>query len=160
MINIREYQETDSEAVTDLLKEFLSYTKKQYDKEVLEFETFSDADKDAYAKNLHASFTNIENSHFLIAENQENIIGYILGCIQTQEFKVCKKTGYIQSFFVSQNNRGAGIGKKLYSALTNWFAKHGCDSLELNVYAGNTATIETYKKWGFKLNSLKMKKKL
>ncbi|MFT4250060.1 MAG: GNAT family N-acetyltransferase [Candidatus Woesearchaeota archaeon] len=149
-----------SEDICALLKEFLEYTREAYSVQVLEFDNYIDSKQDTYAQELLSSFVELKKSRFLIAHHNSEVVGYIVGSIEKKPNKVMKKSGYIHSFFVTKKYRGAGLGKQLYDSLVDWFKKQRCDHLELSVFDGNQKTISTYKKWGFKENAIKMKKKL
>jgi len=159
-MNIRDYNKKDSKEIAILLKEFLDYTRKTYDKNILIYNDFITSKKELYSKKLLSNFVTTKDSKFLILEIDSRIVGYIIGFIKTDKFKKLKSIGHIQSFFVSQKYREKNLGKNLYNKLIKWFKKKKCDCLELDVFEGNNKTISMYRKWGFKENSVQMKKKL
>lgn len=159
-MKIRVFLKKDSKELSRLLKEFLSYTRKYYSKRVLEFDNYTNSRKISYIKEILNNFKNQKHSRFLIAEEESKIVGYIMGVVDKNPDKVMKKSGHIKSFFVSEKSREKGVGKKLYLSLVDWFKKQKCDHLELDVFDGNEKTISMYKKWGFKENLIKLKKRL
>lgn len=159
-MKIRQFKKEDSREMESIIKEFLDYARKTYSKKALEFENFPDSRKNPYAREILRYFQALKNSRFLVAEGGAGIAGYIVGCTEKNKNRVAKKSGHIKSFFVSGECRGKGVGKQLYNALVDWFKKQKCDHLEIDVYKGNKKTISMYKKWGFKENLIKMKKRL
>ncbi len=78
-MKIREFSELDSESLYKLLEEFLSYTRKTYTSDVLEFDDFDDSRKDAYIKSILDNFCSMKNSKFFVAEKDSEVLGYIIG---------------------------------------------------------------------------------
>lgn len=158
-MKIRNYKKSDHKQVIGLLDEFLIYKRETYGKEILEFDDHIDKKKEKYIKSILKSFEK-KDSHFLVAENDEKVIGYIIGKTALNEYKIRNNTGHIQSFYVTKKYRGTGVGKELYNALIKWFKTKKCDNLELDVYATNKKSVNIYEKWGFKPITIQMKRKL
>ena len=157
---VREYNNKDSKGMENLLKEFLEYTRKAYSRKVLEFDDFIDSKKNSYAKDILKHFKKLKKSKIFVAEEGNQVIGYIVGNITKNNSIVMKKEGHIFSYFVSRKYRGKGVGKELYNKLVKWFKKQKCDHLSLDVYEGNEKSYAMYRKWGFKEVHTRMKKKL
>lgn len=158
-MRIRDYKKSDHKQILRLLAEFLIYKRETYGKEALEFDNHIDKKRERYIKSILKSFEN-KDSHFLVAEDDEKIIGYIIGKTALNEYKIKNKAGHIQSFYVMKKYRGTGVGKELYNSLIKWFKEKKCDHLDLDVYATNKKSVNIYKKWGFKPITIQMKKKL
>ena len=58
----------------------------------------------------------------------------------------------LRGFYVATKYQNKGIGKKIFQLALN-FAKN--KDITCNVYAHNKKTIEIYKKWGFKIDTLR-----
>lgn len=160
MIKIRNFKKDDYSGTVDLIKEFLEYSRKNYSRKVLEFDDFINSKKNSYAKDILKYFTKLKDSFFLVAEDNSKIIGYIVGFLDKNPNLVMKKGGHIRSFFVSEKYRNKGVGGLLFNSLVKEFKNKKCDHLILDVFDGNKKTISIYKKWGFKDNLIRMKKKL
>jgi ribosomal protein S18 acetylase RimI-like enzyme len=156
-MKIRPYTKKDSAHFLALLEEFLEYSKKSYGKVVLEFESYKESRKKVLAKEYMKHFVNLKDSRLLVAEENSEVVGYIIGNILDTKHRIKEKEGHLESFFVSAKVRGKGVGKKLYGALLSWFRKKKCDHLSLDVARGNKSAA-IYKKWGFRPVRTSMKK--
>lgn len=65
-----------------------------------------------------------------------------------------KKKQGIFGIFVNKSYRGKGIGKKLMKTIFTW-AKRNKIMVELIVYKNNIGAIKLYKKFGFKIKTVK-----
>jgi ribosomal protein S18 acetylase RimI-like enzyme len=66
----------------------------------------------------------------------------------------------IVDWFVTQQYRHHGVGRKLYEVMVNLAAKKGCKSIALEAFCQNHQSIKTYERLGFVKDSLILKKKL
>ena len=160
MIKIRMYNAGDKEALQALFTEFLGYKKKSYDKKAFAFDDILTSKKKAYVKKITGAFTTTPNSNLFVAEESNKAVGYIFGSVQEYSFRKMSKAGHIRHFFVSQNSRNKGAGKRLFTALAQWLKKQGCAALVTDVFSGNTKTLSLYRKWGFLETKVKMKRKI
>ncbi len=159
-MKIRKYDQNDSAKMISLLDEFIDYTKKSYSKHVLEFESVVEDKRKDFSKQILDYFKGMKKSLFLVAEDDE-LRGYIVGYVDKKNSnKKMQKAGHIKSFFVSGSYRGKGVGKNLYLQFVDWCKDQGCDHVSLEVFDGNEDTIDMYKRWGFKPNLIKMKRKI
>lgn len=85
-----------------------------------------------------------------IAEQDNELIGFIVGDIDPKAHKVLDNQGYIEEFFVTEKYRHQGVGKELFDKLIDEFKVRGCKTLCTDTYVTNVKTIEYYKKLGFK----------
>lgn len=97
-----------------------------------------------------------ENKVLLVAEKDEQIIGYAAGEIQTRSpvFKVAQH-GYINDVFVEEEFRKLGIAKKFLKTLKKWFKSRHIEHVELSVLAKNEIGIKTWARFGFEAYELK-----
>jgi len=102
-----------------------------------------------------------KNSIYLIAEQNEEIAGYIYGSIKNTKSPFFKlpKIGYFNALVVRKKFRGLGIAKMLHQELEKWLRKNGCKYIYLEVFSENSAS-ELYFKWGYKNVNYIMAKKL
>ena len=70
-----------------------------------------------------------------------------------------QKIGYLHAMVTKKKYRGKGVSNKLYQELLKWFRKNKCAAVSLEVFAINPA-VKLYEKWGYKISTHKMWKKL
>lgn len=85
----------------------------------------------------------------LVAEDNGQLVGYIAGTVKTREDKVLDKAGYISNWYVNDEYRNKGVGKKLWDGLLGYFKEQQCTHLLLDIWAENTTAHATYKRMGF-----------
>lgn len=84
----------------------------------------------------------MEQNIFLIAEEAEEIYGYI-GMYQALD------EGEITNVAVKPNKRNAGIGRNLVQEAVEQAKKQGISQIVLEVRVSNTSAIHLYEKCGF-----------
>lgn len=97
---------------------------------------------DVYSKNLIISSINHENYINLIAENGENVLGYISASVIVDECELLK-------IIVASEFRRQKIGTKLLETLLKNIAEFGCKRVFLEVRKNNLPAITLYKSLGF-----------
>jgi ribosomal-protein-alanine N-acetyltransferase len=90
---------------------------------------------------------NDEYSCFLIAEDNDKIVGYISSTLDTY--------AEILNFFVIKTSRGKGYGKELLENVISAAQANKCQSIYLEVNALNEAAIALYKLYGFKIDHIR-----
>lgn len=70
-------------------------------------------------------------------------IGYCISSLSTD------KAGEIESLFVDDAHRSAGIGTELVTRALAWLDSRGAEKKRVSVAAGNEAAWEFYRKFGF-----------
>jgi RimJ/RimL family protein N-acetyltransferase len=93
-----------------------------------------------------------KSSTILIAEDNGNIIGYLFA-VGRNPTRV-KHSVYI-AIGVGENQRGTGIGARLFEALEEWANIQNIHRLELTVMTHNIAGIALYQKMGFEIEGTK-----
>jgi RimJ/RimL family protein N-acetyltransferase len=93
-----------------------------------------------------------KSSTILIAEDNGNIIGYLFA-VGGNPTRV-KHSVYI-AVGVGENQRGTGIGARLFEALEEWANIQNIHRLELTVMTHNIAGIALYQKMGFEIEGTK-----
>ena len=93
-----------------------------------------------------------KSSTILIAEDNGVIVGYLFA-VGGNPTRV-KHSVYI-AVGVSENQRGKGIGARLFEALEEWANQQSIHRLELTVMTHNIAGIALYKKMGFEIEGTK-----
>ncbi len=97
---------------------------------------------------------NISESRTLIAEDNENIVGFISA--ERGFANRIKHSAYIV-MGILKDYRGRGMGEKLFQEIVKWALESNITRLELTVMTHNEGAIHLYKKMGFKIEGLKEK---
>lgn len=111
---IRKAEIADKENVLKLIYKFDEYYVKNhlFPNEMLLFVDFQDKEK-TFAEFVIDFLSNPKYFTFVAEENGE-LIGYICSDVQEKEHRVINKEGFIEDWFVLEDYRGKGVGKKLY----------------------------------------------
>ncbi len=120
------------------------------------------------AKNVRKSFKDklvkrINKKDFLIlvAVDKNKIVGYFVSeIIESKEYKVEKKIGYIHTAYITENYRRMGLGNEMYDLTKFWFKKNKIKYVELTVDSRNKIGNSAWNKIGFEEYMKKMKLKL
>jgi len=90
-----------------------------------------------------------EDACVLVAEAEDQIVGYIVGHIRTPPpvFQ-SSRYGYVSDICVAASMRRRGIGRVLFERLSVWFREQGADHVELRVAARNPAAQAFWRKLG------------
>lgn len=70
------------------------------------------------------------------------------------------KNAFIYDFVIDEEFRGKGYGKQALTAMDERLRAMSVDSVGLHVFGDNTVAQELYKKMGFEIAGLHMRKKL
>lgn len=98
------------------------------------------------------SMNKSENSTILVAENDHELIGYLVaigGSARRSKHCVYIVIGIVSDY------RGQGIGRKLFEKMEKWAREKNIHRLELTVVADNIAGVSLYKKMGFEIEGTK-----
>jgi GNAT superfamily N-acetyltransferase len=156
-MQIRRLTEADREQMRPLLYEFsIDFNRDQlFQGGIKEVEALKD-EQGLLNSELESFFNKIA----FVAEDQGQILGYIVGEIKYKEYRVLDKQGSIDEFFVTASARGKGAGTQLLEELVEEFKSQGCNVLRVSAYALNTKTLDFYRKFGFFDTAIVLNKKL
>lgn len=158
-MTIRPYQPADKDQLDKLGREFyFEYSPTQtVTGELVEF--------DEWREDLTES--DIVNESFfrpgltvIVAEDDGQLIGFAVGYIKEEKDKRLNKEGYLAELYVSDGNRGKGVGSQLIVAIKAEFRKLGCTHFGLTAFANNKKAIALYKRMGLIEYVMRMKGKL
>ncbi|WP_047414595.1 GNAT family N-acetyltransferase [Cellulophaga sp. Hel_I_12] len=99
---------------------------------------------DAYPAFVVRQLFDISGAYFLVAKEDDKVLGYALGGINTNE-----KKAWILSLGVALEARGKGLGKQLTETLITVVKAEPIEEIALTVYPDNLAAIKIYKELGF-----------
>jgi ribosomal-protein-alanine N-acetyltransferase len=83
---------------------------------------------------------------FLVVENKEEVIGFVIGITQKDE-------GHILVIAIRDDYKKKGIGTFLMKKLMDIYEKKGIKKLKLEVRVSNVPAISMYKRLGFKITN-------
>jgi GNAT superfamily N-acetyltransferase len=135
----------------------LNLTKENYMKKFLQTNKNAISEmKDYFRKKIGS-----EDSEIFIAEDFGKEIGFIVvGIYDSFPISKIKKYGNIGYFFVKDNERGRGVGMKLYKKALGWFKIKRIKRIFLEINFLNERTIKFYKKLGLREFEISMIKDL
>ncbi|SBS31008.1 putative acetyltransferase [Marinomonas spartinae] len=90
--------------------------------------------------------------HFLVAEHEGSVIGFINARIMINEsipFIVKKTVCRIGTIVVDESHRSCGVGEALMKACYSWAIESGATSIRLEVMAFNERAKAFYQKLGY-----------
>ena len=145
-MNIRPLQKSDKEQMLKLMKEF--WIDNNRGRVITDGLTKFEEHKNPL-DTMNSEFEEYLSWIGFVAEENDEIIGFIFGKIKEKAHKVIDKEGYVEEFFVTERMRGNGIGTKLFDRITEEFKIKGCKSLGTDAYVTNTKALVYYKKLGF-----------
>ena len=88
-----------------------------------------------------------ENVVFLVLESNNKLEGVIRG---EDRITAIGKQAIFHVFFISEEARGKGYGKRMLKELISYFKKRGCNQIKSFVYINNKRSLKFYKELGFK----------
>lgn len=141
MINVivREGRTEDLPSVLSLIKELAEYEKAPLEVEV----TVEEMEKEGFAEN--------PLFRFFVAVNEDNIIGIALYYFKYSTWK--GRCIFLEDIIVTQNQRGKGIGAKLFEKVIETAREMKVRRLEWQVLEWNKPAINFYKKYNADLDA-------
>jgi ribosomal-protein-alanine acetyltransferase len=109
----------------------------------IEMECFK---KEAFTKQQIAQLLQNSNSISLVAKENGNIIGFIIGALSMEDGIV----GHVLTIDVSPSHRRKGVGLKLLQEMEKIFRDRGAKVCRLEVREDNVAAISLYRKLGYR----------
>lgn len=107
-------------------------------------------DFEVFAAIFHENISN-KNNLYLLAENENEGLGFI--SFHTQNLlHHCGLVGEIQEFFIHQNHRGKGIGRKLIHEIIEYADQNNLKSIEVTTNRRRVENVLIYENLGFNLS--------
>jgi ribosomal-protein-alanine acetyltransferase len=110
----------------------------------IEMECFK---KEAFTKQQIAQLLQNSNSISLVAKEDGNIIGFIIGALFMEDGNI---VGHVLTIDVSPSHRRKGVGLKLLQEMEKIFRDRGAKVCRLEVREDNVAAISLYRKLGYR----------
>ncbi|UCE36123.1 MAG: GNAT family N-acetyltransferase [Thermoplasmata archaeon] len=99
-------------------------------------------------EDLFVSFIQKSPQTCIIAENENRVVGFIVGCIKEWGFGV-ERSGWIEMIEVDPKLMGKGIGRTLGEALIRYFGDNGIKEVYTTVKWDSGDLISFFKSIGF-----------
>jgi ribosomal-protein-alanine acetyltransferase len=102
---------------------------------------------EAFSKQQIAGLLAYYNSISLVAKENDNIVGFIIGTVR---FERNALTGHVLTVDVSPACRKKGVGAKLLRKMESLFREKGVRVCRLEVREDNVAALSLYRKLGYR----------
>lgn len=117
---------------------------KQYDDEI---------DENFVVTNMYENYIEDENRCILVAEEKQNLVGYLYGYLCEERDCTKEKSTYkiakLDALYVTTNYRQKGIGNTLIKNFKKWAILKKVDGVEVNVCSKNIKAKNLYQKNDF-----------
>jgi len=144
LAEIRPARSQDVEAVVSLWREFMAHQEGPEPR----FRRAPEAE--ARFREIARAALEPGPSRFLVAAKGGQIVGYTLGRVASNPPTLSPpRYGYVAELFVRPEERGQGLGRRLYQALGAWFQEQGVTSVQLRVLATNREGQRFWRALGF-----------
>lgn len=100
------------------------------------------------------------NVIFLVAENNNKVVGFVLGKVSKQVWWNRRPVGFIDDVVVDSNYRGQGIGQMLLLEFEKIAKSQGAFYIRLLAFPNNLPAVNFYKKDGFSEYSVYYQKEI
>jgi GNAT superfamily N-acetyltransferase len=156
-LNIRKAVKEDVSKISDLIDKLCKLESDNYD-ETIE----PNYSKTEFGKKFIKERINENEDRFsLVAENENNIVGYFIGSItMPEEYRKQAKIGEGETMFIEEEFRGNGIGSKFIKMFENWCKEKGINRTRLVASSKNTKGVKLYKKLGYEEQDITLEKRL
>lgn len=104
---------------------------------------------DEIAKETAEKYLTDSKHSIFVADDNGTLRGYISGLVKEKKHRIYDKEAYIENWFVEKELQNKGIGKKLFTAITDAFKKAGCTHISLDTHLEHTKAIQIYENMGF-----------
>jgi GNAT superfamily N-acetyltransferase len=116
---------------------------------------------DLYVQRL-TSRADDPNTLILVAEENDHIIGYVLGAVVDllPEMFLSERCGFLADIYVEVDYRERGVGRALVAALADWFRSKGLRYYEWYVAARNDTGYQFWAQMGGRAVMTRMRAEL
>ncbi len=158
-MTIRRLEQTDKDQLAKLLREFyVDHKRRTFSQKLQSYEEYKDTN--TVIEKTASDYLSNPKYIIFVAQNNNELLGYICGEIKEKPHKKLDKEGYIQDWFVSEQYRAKDIGKALFDALVNELKNRNCTHLVLDTFTENKKAIDIYHAMGFEDRLLTLIKKI
>jgi len=148
MITYHETDEKDIEIIADMWKNLIHHLQSRSKYFPMDYK--------------HLIFEERKKQFLKIAETEKlrlDIVKDGKKCIAYSVSSIIDEKGFVDSLYVAEPSRNAGIGNKLMERSLNWMEINGVSDFEILVSYGNEDALKFYEKYDFYPKHLILKKK-
>jgi len=143
-MQIRRAIPSDKKELSKLLRAFNTYSQQVSSEKQNRFRKFIDPLK--WSEETAEKYLSLYI--VFVADDDGSLKGYICGEIKEIKYRYFNKEGYVEHWFVEESSQSQGIGKKLFTLLTDEFKKAGCTHIGLDTNIENNKAINIYEEMG------------
>jgi len=142
---IRQAKTSDIERIQELNAELSKMEAEEYDPTIDPEWTLTEE-----AANWYRERINQGNGYAVIAQQDEQVIGYAIGVAGSAEvFRTTDTLAELETMYLQPEHRGQGIGTKLMENFKDWTEEKDADRLRVEASAQNKGAIRFYRENGF-----------
>ncbi len=112
-----------------------------------EFESVLADDVDAMLRNPATAILVAEE--VVDAGESADLLGYVTGYVENDARRVLSRKGIVGDWYVQEELRGTGVGRRLLDALMAVFREAGCNVAEIATWPFNAGTRRVIEELGF-----------
>jgi len=142
-LSIRPAQTTDLKQIQNMLNNLHNERTKLWEHATKKFHT-------QIKSRPKLRINDLKKNIFIIAEQDSEIIGFVVGNISSRKNYIYTKLGYIDILYIQQIFRKSGIATKLIKNLILIFKTKGCDHITTHTDAENMLAQHLYEQIGMK----------
>ena len=141
-VKIRKANIDDIENIKELNNKLFIYEYENFDSSLNVGWPFTE-EGDKYFRDI------ILNEIVFVAIDDEKIVGYLAGTVDTKISYILKPISELDNFYIEESYRRCGIGSMLVDEFKRYCKSNGIDEMKVTASASNFYAIEFYKKNGF-----------
>lgn len=155
-IVIRAATEDDLNAVAKLWEELIQYHNR------LDRRFWRQAkDGRAQFRDWMAQTLGSKDRVLLVAEISNRVVGFTHGMLKSSPPPMKpRRSGFITDMAVTQAHRHSGVGRRLMTAVEEWFRRHGADEITLTAAVRNKSGLAFWEAMGFEVWTVNMWRRL
>ena len=155
-INIRRATIGDLKIIQELNHKLCLKENHEYDSTINPDYPFSKSGEDYFRSRIEST-----DALALIAEENGNIVGYLVGAlIATEDYRIPIKIAEAENAYVDEVFRSRGIGGRLAQEFEEWCRNNGAQRIRYVASAANAKAIKFYKAHGAEEISLTLEKEI
>lgn len=139
------------------LKDIQKLNKMLFDLEYSKYDNTLNVDWPYSEDGINYYKDSIENKTTLVCEDNNNIVGYLIGELNTEYSYNNIKQAEMCNMYILEEYRGKGIGTKFFKEFKNICKNNGIKEIKLVASYDNKDAIEFYKKNSFKEKEITFK---
>ncbi|AZR72637.1 hypothetical protein BBF96_04075 [Anoxybacter fermentans] len=145
MVQIREANEEDLDAILTLWEEFTQYLQK-VEPDFFQLKTNA---REIYQKRLKEQI-NLSNNLVIVVEDEGKLVGYHIASIRYPgEVFIQEPYGHISDLYLKADYRGIEIGRRLVQYTKKWLKERGISHLNVKTFTDNPGGVVFWEKNGF-----------